>query len=249
MDSPFILAFPLTREYQNAGMIASHTESLPAARLDREVEWRVERGLVSYQTAVEAMERRVAEIVGGTRPEMVWLLEHPPLYTAGTSARAQDLLDPDRLPVYRTGRGGEYTYHGPGQRVGYVMLDLNRRRRDVRAFIHGLEEWIIRALARFDVRGERRPGRVGIWIDRGAHGGPHGREDKIAAIGVRMRRWVSFHGVSLNVAPDLSHYGGIVACGIREHGITSLADLGITVTMDEVDVALRAAFDEVFRAG
>jgi len=212
----------------------------------RTVEWRTESGLVGYAAAVAAMEARVAAIRAGAAPELVWLLEHPPLYTAGTGARDADLLDPGRFPVHRSGRGGEYTYHGPGQRVGYVMLDLERRSGDVRRFVRDLEEWLIRALARFGVAGERRPGRVGIWVDRARRGGPAGREDKIAAIGVRLRRWVSYHGVSLNVAPDLGHYAGIVPCGIRDHGVTSLADLGVATTMDQVDAALRAAFDEVF---
>jgi lipoyl(octanoyl) transferase len=204
------------------------------------LEWRVAAGLVGYEAAVAGMEARVAAIRAGTAPELVWLLEHPPLYTAGTSTRPEDLLDP-RLPVHRTGRGGQLTYHGPGQRVGYVMLDLKRRGPDVRRYVRGLEEWLIRALARFNLRGERREGRVGIWI-----ASPDGSEAKIAAIGVRVRQWVSFHGVALNVDPDLSHYAGIVPCGVREHGVTSLAALGIRATMEEVDIALRAAFDEVF---
>ncbi|GAA0578642.1 lipoyl(octanoyl) transferase LipB [Caenispirillum bisanense] len=204
-------------------------------------EWRISDTPVDYPEALAVMEDRVRAIRDEGAPELVWLLEHPPLYTAGTSADAADLLTPDRFPVYQTGRGGQYTYHGPGQRVGYVMLDLRQRGADVRCFVHDLEEWIIRTLAQFTVKGERRAGRVGIWVDRG-----HGREDKIAAIGVRVRRWVTFHGIALNVEPDLSHFQGIVPCGIREHGVTSLWDLGITATMDEVDMALRAAFDEVF---
>ena len=192
------------------------------------------------------MERRVAEIRTAEAPEMVWLLEHPPLYTAGTSARPQDLLDPGRFPVFKTGRGGQYTYHGPGQRVAYVMLDLKRRGGDVRAFVGDLEDWIIRTLARFNVTGERRDGRVGIWVARGGKGMGGSREDKIAAIGVRVRRWVSYHGIAINVEPNLDHFAGIVPCGIREHGVTSLADLGLPVTMADVDVALRSAFDEVF---
>ena len=212
------------------------------------VEWRIAGGPEPYEAAVAAMESRVAAIRAGAAPELVWLLEHPPLYTAGGSARPGDLIDPDRFPVFRTGRGGEYTYHGPGQRVAYVMLDVGRRGRDVRAFVNRLEEWLILTLAQFGVRGERRDGRIGIWVDRGAHGGPPGTEVKIAAIGVRLRRWVSYHGVSLNVAPDLTHYEGIVPCGIREHGITSLADLGIPAPMDAVDDALKAAFAEVFGA-
>jgi lipoyl(octanoyl) transferase len=203
-------------------------------------EWRVEDLPVDYPEAVAFMEARAAAIHAGEADELVWLLEHPPIYTAGTSAKDSDLVDA-RFPVYRTGRGGQFTYHGPGQRVGYVMLDLARRRKDVRGFVHDLEEWLIRTLARFCVKGERREGRVGIWVARGG-----GREDKIAAIGVRVRHWVTFHGVSLNVAPDLSHFSGIVPCGIREHGVTSLADLGIAATMADADVNLKAAFTEVF---
>jgi lipoyl(octanoyl) transferase len=202
-------------------------------------EWVVRPGLLPYPEAVEFMERRVAEIADGKARELVWLVEHPPIYTAGTSAKDSDLLDA-RFPVYKTGRGGQFTYHGPGQRVGYVMVDLHRRGGDVRRYVHDLEEWLIRALARFDVKGERRADRVGIWVVRGA------REDKIAAIGVRVRRWVTFHGVALNVAPDLTHFSGIVPCGIRGHGVTSLADLGIPATMADVDAALRAAFVDVF---
>jgi lipoyl(octanoyl) transferase len=208
------------------------------------IEWRVSDAPVPYETAVAAMEERVASIRAGTAPEHVWLLEHPPLYTAGTSARTGDLVEPDLFPVFRTGRGGQYTYHGPGQRVGYVMLDLRRRGADLRAYVCNLEEWLIRTLAAFNLRGERRPGRVGIWIDEG-----HGRESKIAAIGVRVRHWVSFHGVSLNIDPDLSHYRGIVPCGIAEHGVTSLAAQGIMVTTPEADSALRRTFAEVFTTG
>ena len=213
------------------------------------VEWRVDDAPVPYAHAVAAMEARVEAIRAGEAAELVWLLEHPPLYTAGTSARDEDLLEPGRLPVYRTGRGGEFTYHGPGQRVAYVMIDLTRRGPDLRRYVRDLEEWIIRALARFAVTGERREGRVGIWVDRGAHGGPPGREDKIAAIGVRVRRWVSFHGIALNVEPDLEHFSGIVPCGISQHGVTSLVDLGLPVTMADADLALRAAWDEVFGSG
>ncbi len=209
-----------------------------------EVEWRVGDATVPYEAAVAAMEARVAAIRAGTAPELVWLLEHPPLYTAGTSARAGDLVDPNLLPVYRSGRGGQYTYHGPGQRVGYVMLDLGRRGGDLRGYVRGLEEWLIRTLALFGLEGERRPGRVGIWIDEGG-----GRESKIAAIGVRVRHWVSFHGIALNVDPDLDHYRGIVPCGISEHGVTSLARQGVDAAMPEVDAALRRAFVEVFGAG
>jgi lipoyl(octanoyl) transferase len=210
-----------------------------------EVEWRYGDAPVPYDSAVEAMERRIAAIRDGSAPELVWLLEHSPLYTAGTSARAEDLIEPERLPVYRSGRGGQYTYHGPGQRIAYVLMDLNRRGRDVRCHVWRLEEWIIATLARFDVRGERRDGRVGVWIAR-----PDGRDDKIAAIGVRVRRWVSYHGVALNVDPDLDHFRGIVPCGIAPgisgHGVTSFARLGITASMAEIDIALRATFGPVF---
>ncbi|SMF47607.1 lipoyl(octanoyl) transferase [Tistlia consotensis] len=223
-------------------MSALEHSSSPAAEA---VEWRIEARPVDYPEAVAAMEERVAAIRAGTAPELVWLLEHPPIYTAGTSARDEDLLEA-RFPVHRTGRGGEFTYHGPGQRVAYVLLDLKRRNPDVRAYVRNLEEWLIRSLARFNVVGERRCGRVGIWVDRGPYGGERGREDKIAAIGVRVRRWVSFHGVALNVEPDLSHFAGIVPCGIREHGVTSLVDLGIPATMADVDAALIGTFPEVF---
>ena len=208
-------------------------------------EWRIEDGLVDYPTALQVMEERVAALNAGEAPELVWLLEHPPLYTAGTSADSRDLLQPERFPVYETGRGGEYTYHGPGQRIGYVMLDLKRRQPDVRKYVHDLEEWLIRTLDKLGVEGERREGRVGIWVRRTNLNLPS-REDKVAAIGVRIRRWVTFHGVALNVEPDLSHFGGIVPCGISEHGVTSLVDLGIPVTMQDVDIALKEAFDEVF---
>jgi lipoyl(octanoyl) transferase len=209
------------------------------------VEWRISDRLVPYEEAVREMEARVAAIRDGTARELIWLLEHPPLYTAGTSAQAHDLLDPARLPVHRAGRGGQYTYHGPGQRVAYVMLDLERWGRDVRCHVWRLEEWVIATLARFSIRGERREGRVGVWVI-----GQDGREDKIAAIGVRVRRWVTYHGLALNVDPDLDHYRGIVPCGVDPaasgHGVTSLARLGITASMAEVDMALRATFGEVF---
>jgi lipoyl(octanoyl) transferase len=208
------------------------------------IEWRSSLIAVPYARAVEEMETRVAAIRAGTMPELVWLLEHPPLYTAGTSARDEDLLEPGRFPVYRAGRGGRYTYHGPGQRVVYLMLDLARRGQDVRCYVHQLEEWGIRTLARFGVAGERREGRVGIWV---AHGPG---EAKIAAIGVRVRRWVTYHGMAINIDPDLDHYRGIVPCGIDPeisgHGVTSLAVLGIPATMADVDAALRASFDHVF---
>ncbi len=211
----------------------------------RELEWRIDDRPVDYLEAVAAMEERVAAIRAGTAPELVWLLEHPPLYTAGTSARDADLLEPERFPVYRSGRGGQYTYHGPGQRVAYVMLDLKTRGSDLRRFVRDLEHWLIATLARFNVTGERRAGRVGIWVDRGS-----GQEDKIAAIGVRIRRWVSYHGVALNVEPDLTHFEGIVPCGIQgprqNYGVTSLVDLGLPVAMTDADTALRAAFEEVF---
>lgn len=209
------------------------------------VGWAVSPGLTGYEDAVAAMEARAAAIAEGRASELVWLLEHPPLYTAGVSARREDLLAPDRFPVFDTARGGQFTYHGPGQRVAYVMLDLSARRRDVRAFVAALEAWIIEALARFNVDGEIREGRVGVWVERRApRVAP--QEDKIAAIGVKLRRWVSFHGISLNVEPDLTHFGGIVPCGQTEHGVTSLVDLGLPVTMDEADGALRAAFEAVF---
>jgi lipoyl(octanoyl) transferase len=205
------------------------------------IEWRIDRSPVDYEASVAEMEARVAAIRAGSEPELVWLLEHPALYTAGTSARAGDLLEPHLLPVHRTGRGGRYTYHGPGQRIAYVLLDLDRRDRDVRCHVHRLEEWMIRTLAHFGIRGERRDGRVGIWVARGG-----GEEQKIAAIGVRVRRWVTYHGVALNVDPELGHYRGIVPCGIAEHGVTSLAKLGVAATIDEVDTALRATFAEIF---
>jgi len=204
-----------------------------------DVEWRVSEGLTPYPAAVAQMEERVAAIGEGRAGELVWLVEHPPVYTAGTSAKDADLLDA-RFPVFKTGRGGQFTYHGPGQRVGYVMLDLKRRKPDVRAFVHDLEDWLIRTLVQFNVKGERRDGRVGIWVAR------PGREDKIAAIGVRVRRWVTFHGVSINVDPDLTHFSGIVPCGVSEHGVTSLHDLGLPVTMADLDVALKKSFRDVF---
>jgi lipoyl(octanoyl) transferase len=205
------------------------------------IEWRVSETPVDYAAAVEEMEGRVAAIRAGAAAELVWLLEHPPLYTAGTSARDEELIEPRRLPVHRAGRGGRYTYHGPGQRIAYVMLDLRRRGLDVRCYVHQLEEWIIRTLARFEVRGERRDGRVGIWVARASR-----NEEKIAAIGVRVRQWVTYHGVALNVDPELEHYRGIVPCGIAEHGVTSLAALGMHATMQEVDAALKCTFAEVF---
>ena len=217
----------------------SRPDGLPAG-------WAVSAGYVPYPAAVAAMEARAAAIADGTAGELVWLLEHPPLYTAGVSSKPADLIQPDRFPVFESGRGGQYTYHGPGQRVVYVMLDLTQRGRDVRAFVAALEAWIIDALAAFNVVGEMREGRVGVWVERKGPG--WSREDKIAALGVKLRRWVSFHGVSLNVEPDLDHFGGIVPCGQTEHGVTSLVDLGLPVTMDEADAALRVSFERVFGA-
>jgi lipoyl(octanoyl) transferase len=212
-----------------------------------DIEWRLSDAAVPYEEAVAFMEARVAAIRAGTAPETVWLLEHPPLYTAGTSAKPGDLVA-KHFPVYQTGRGGQYTYHGPGQRVAYVMLDLTRRKQDIRAFVCQLEAWIIATLARFNVRGERRDGRIGIWVDRGPHVLGGRREDKIAALGIRVRRWVTFHGIALNVDCDLTHFSGIVPCGISDqrYGVTSLADLGITASMAEVDMALQGAFAAVF---
>ena len=209
------------------------------------VEWRISDSLVPYPQAVEAMESRAAAIAAGEAPELVWLLEHPPLYTSGTSAKPADLLEA-RFPLFATGRGGQITYHGPGQRIAYVMLDLKRRRPDVRAYVASLEELILKTLAAFNVRGERREDRVGVWVKRPDKGPAH--EDKIAAIGVRLKRWVSFHGIAINVEPELSHFSGIVPCGVADprYGVTSLADLGHLVSMAEVDIALRRAFEEVF---
>ena len=215
------------------------------------VEWRVEAGYVPYPEAVAFMEARVAAISAGEAPELVWLIEHPPLYTAGVSSKDADLLDAHRFPVHRTGRGGQFTYHGPGQRVAYVMLDLNARGRDVRLFVRGLERWIIGALGQFGVEADVREGRVGVWVTRkgpDGQGGLWSREDKIAAIGVKVRKWVTFHGISLNVEPDLDHFTGIVPCGIQEHGVTSLVDLGVLATMEEADAALKAGFQRVFGA-
>lgn len=215
------------------------------------VEWITTDGLTDYDHAVAWMEARAAAIARGEARECVWLVEHPPLYTAGTSAKPQDLTDPDRFPVHQSARGGQYTYHGPGQRVAYLMLDVGKRGRDVRCFVRDIEGWVIDALAEFGVRGEIRPGRVGVWVPRpDKHPLPDGtpREDKIAAIGIRLRRWISFHGLSINVEPDLSHFDGIVPCGIRGHGVTSLVDLGLPVTMADLDNALRAAFDRRFPA-
>lgn len=212
-------------------------------------DWLISDRTVPYEEALATMESRVADILAGRAPELVWLLEHPPLYTAGTSSKDIDLLQPARFPVHVAGRGGQYTYHGPGQRVAYVMMDLRRRRQDVRRFVSDLEEWTIRTLGRFNVAAERRADRVGVWVVRpDKQPLPDGRprEDKIAAIGVRIRHWVSFHGLSINVEPDLSHYAGIVPCGIAEHGVTSLVDLGLPVTLADLDAALAETFVEVF---
>jgi len=210
------------------------------------VEWQTTKGLTDYVGAVSLMEARVDAILQGQADELVWLLEHPPIYTAGTSARTSDLIDPDRFPVIKTGRGGQYTYHGPGQRVVYVMLDLNRRGRDLRAYVRQLENWIIAALDQFGVQGETRSGRVGIWVSRPDPLTGKSSDSKIAAIGVRLRKWVAFHGCSINVDPELAHFDGIVPCGIADHGVTSLRDLGLTTTTCEVDAALRNSFGTVF---
>ncbi len=219
------------------GKIRSTTFLRPDGRA---VEWATSPGLVDYVEAVAAMEARVEDIGRGDASELVWLLEHPPLYSAGVSAKPADLISPGRFPVFRSGRGGQYTYHGPGQRVAYVMLDLRARTRDARGFVMALEAWLIGTLARLGVVGVTRAGRVGVWVDR------PGREDKIAAIGVKLRRWVSFHGISLNVAPDLGHFTGIIPCGISEHGVTSLRDLGLSPGLAATDIALRQAFEPVF---
>ncbi len=205
------------------------------------LEWKYTEGLTSYEEAMAFMEQRVADIHGGRASELVWFLQHPPLYTGGTSAKIDDLLLPDRFPIYDTGRGGQYTYHGPGQRVVYVMLDLTRRGRDLRKYVFQLEQWIIETLAEFNVTAERRKGRVGVWVTRNGGG-----EEKIAAIGVRVRKWVSFHGICINVEPDLEHYSGIVPCGISEHGVTSLAALGLPVAMHDVDAVLKHKWTEIF---
>ena len=213
------------------------------------VDWEISDGLTDYAEAVTRMEARAAEIAAGTASELIWLVEHPPIYTAGTSAKPADLTDPDRFPVFEAKRGGQYTYHGPGQRVVYVMLDVGKRGRDVRCFVRDLEAWVIDTLDRFNIKGEIRPGRVGVWVERPdkpaqPDGSP--REDKVAAIGIRLRKWISFHGLSINVEPDLDHFSGIVPCGIRDHGVTSLVDLGLPVSMADVDVALRQSFDQTF---
>ncbi|MEO9527883.1 lipoyl(octanoyl) transferase LipB [Roseibium sp.] len=208
------------------------------------VEWRISDDPIDYETALREMDDRVQRIIAGDAGEQIWLLEHPPLYTAGTSAQDSDLVAPDRFPVYRAGRGGQHTYHGPGQRVAYVMLDLKRRQPDVRAFVSALEAWLIGTLWQYHLRGERREDRVGVWVRRPDRGAGH--EDKIAAIGIRLRKWVTFHGISFNVEPELEHFSGIVPCGVTDHGVTSLVDLGIPVTMAENDSVLRAEFEKIF---
>jgi len=224
-------------EYRREGCPIMVSEILISAKT--RLDWKISDHPVPYPEALAHMEARAEAIAAGKADEQVWLLEHPPIYTAGTSARDEDLIDA-RFPVYRTGRGGQFTYHGPGQRVGYVMLNLKNRKPDVRAYVHDLEQWLIDTLALFGVKGERREGRVGIWVSRGM------QEDKIAALGVRIRHWVSFHGVALNVDPDLNHFSGIVPCGVRGHGVTSLADLGIMVGMADVDVAMKQSFEKIF---
>ncbi len=234
------------------GSIISRSQSLNMDSLYQQkspVEWRVATNLTDYDSALQVMEQRVADIRAGTANELIWLVEHPPLYTAGTSANAADLVAPDRFPVHQTGRGGQYTYHGPGQRVAYVMLDLNKRGKDVRAFVAGLERWIIDSLGHFNVRGETREDRVGVWVQRPekASGIPgEVAEDKVAAIGIRLRQWVSFHGISVNVEPDLEHFSGIVPCGVTQHGVTSLVDLGLPVTMDDLDISLKIEAEKLF---
>ena len=210
-----------------------------------EVEWIISPGLVEYPDALKVMDERVDLIQKGNAKELVWLLEHPPLYSAGTSAKPQDLLTPNRFPVFKTGRGGQYTYHGPGQRVAYVMLDLNRRRRDIRAYVSSLETWIINTLAKFNIRGERRSDRIGIWVRRTDLNNPE-REDKIGAIGIRIKRWVTLHGISINVSPDLEHFGGIIPCGIDGYGVTSFEDIGQPLEVYDLDVELRTEFDQLF---
>lgn len=224
--------------------LANNTTSRSTIHRASPIGWAVSDGVVDYTAAVEAMETRVAQIRSGEAGELIWLLEHPPLYTAGTSAKARDLLDPKRFPVYQTGRGGQYTYHGPGQRVVYVMLDLKRRSRDVRAFVQSLEQWVIDSLSAFGVQGDVRPDRIGVWVPRPDLG--EGYEEKIAAIGIRVRRWVTFHGLSLNVDPDLEHFDGIVPCGIESYGVTSLAALGAPSDMATVDRVLRTSFERTF---
>lgn len=243
---PHLVNEVLTKELQSTmttdrSTIAGHSM---LSNHNEPVEWRITDSLVPYPEAQSFMEERIKKIANGTAPECVWLLEHPPLYTAGTSANPADLIAPDRFDVFETGRGGEYTYHGPGQRIAYVMLDLKRRSQDVRLFVATLEEWIINTLEAHNIKGERREDRVGVWVERPEKG--QGIEDKIAAIGIRLRKWVTFHGISLNVEPDLSHYSGIVPCGIEKHGVTSFVDLGYPITMPEVDMTLREEFEKLF---
>ncbi|WP_026088244.1 lipoyl(octanoyl) transferase LipB [Bartonella rattaustraliani] len=226
--------------------LANQFKTIPG---DPPVEWKVSDNLVEYPEALCYMQERVESILAKTANEQVWLLEHPPLYTAGTSANKKDLLAPHLFPVYEAGRGGEFTYHGPGQRIAYIMLDLKRRTQDIRAFISALEEWIIQMLAKFNIKGERREDRVGVWVKRfddQSRQNTLSLEDKIAAIGIRVRKWVSFHGVAINVSPNLAHYAGIVPCGIANHGVTSLLDLGFPITMHDVDIALKQAFEQIF---
>ena len=211
----------------------------------RDSEWIISSGLIEYPDALKAMDERVDLIQKGNAKELVWLLEHPPLYSAGTSAKPEDLLTPNRFPVFKTGRGGQYTYHGPGQRVAYIMLDLNRRRRDIRAFVSSLETWIINTLAKFNIRGERRSDRIGIWVRRTDLNNSE-REDKIGAIGIRIKRWVTLHGISINVSPDLEHFGGIIPCGIGGYGVTSFEDIGQPLEFYDLDVELRTEFDQLF---
>jgi lipoyl(octanoyl) transferase len=221
----------------------------PEYRRKHVVEWKISAGLTPYPQAVAFMESRADDIAQGRAGELIWLVEHPPLYTAGTSAKPADLVDPDRFDVFESRRGGQYTYHGPGQRVAYVMLDVGARGHDVRAFVRQMEDWVIATLAEFNVKGERRAGRVGVWVvrpDKPPRPDGHAQEDKIAAIGVRLRKWISFHGLSINLDPDLGHYAGIIPCGINEYGVTSLTDLGLPVTMDDLDLALRRSFDQIF---
>ncbi len=213
---------------------------------DTPIEWRISKGLIDYDEAVTAMETRVADIAAGQAPELIWLLEHPPLYTAGTSAKSGDLLSPDRFPVHKTGRGGQYTYHGPGQRVVYVMLDLKRFNGDVRAFVCALEDWVMDTLAQFNIDGGRRDGRIGIWVARPDKGTGH--DDKIAALGIRVRKWISYHGLAINLNPNLEHFSGITPCGISGHGVTSLEDLGHPVSMSDLDLALKSVFERRFAA-
>ncbi|MBT3887251.1 MAG: lipoyl(octanoyl) transferase LipB [Rhodospirillaceae bacterium] len=223
------------------GQVSWSYGPMDAAAAGMDAEWRTQHDLVEYQDALAAMEQRVADIRAGTAPELVWLLEHPPVYTAGTSAAEDELLDAGRFPVHRTGRGGRYTYHGPGQRITYVMLDLKRRGPDVRQFVRNLEGWVIAVLNQFGVTGERRDGRVGIWV-----AGPDGTEEKIAAIGVRIRHWVTFHGIAINVNPELEHFNGIIPCGIAGYGVTSLSQLGVTASLEDVDAVLRKTFASHF---